>query len=1257
VALKTMNRVSATALLRFKQEFRSLLDVAHPNLVTLHELICDGKNWFLTMELLDGVDLLRYIRTGFSSGSGEGTLSAPAALTGDQPLMGSTIPAGDALDAGQCTRLRSALQQLAEGIQSLHSAGKLHRDIKPSNVVVTRSHRVVLLDFGLATEQAADGLHRSTEDHLVGTAAYMAPEQAACLPVSPASDWYSVGVMLFEALTGRLPFSGSIVTILLDKQRIDPPAPAELRPGLPEDLSTLCANLLCRRPEERVAGSEVLRRLRGSSQLENRIQVGTDVPAASSITQARRRALIGRQSHRAALADAMSAMCQGQTLAVFLRGASGAGKTSLLQNFLDECIERDDALILAGRCYERESVPYKAFDSVIDALGRHLIRLTDEELAAVMPRDIGSLVRLFPGLRRIKAMQKTVRRGLPSPDPQELRRRAFAALRELLARLGDRRPLVVAIDDLQWGDVDSALLLIELLRPPDPPILLFLGTYRAEDRAGSPFLSEFFQFVRPDEVQTAGRDRPQTLAFDCREMEVEPLTDHEARELVMALIGPISASVPAEGESLADVIVREAGGNPFFVSELVRFAQAREFDETLGYLRGDSSASKELGGSNRLSVDEMLGARVRRLPDEARRMLELLAVSGGPLRLVDLSQMAEIIHDERVPLALLRAGRLIRSTGRAAADEVETYHDRVREAVVVRLEPKVVREHHRRLAKVLEESGQADFETLGMHFLGAGLPERAGAYFALAAEVAAEALAFERAALLYRQVLELPTDPPDGGRALLVGLADALANAGRGADAAHAYLRAVARAPIAEALELQRRAAMQFLISGHIDEGLAELEAVLSKVHMTLPRTPLRSLVSLLARRLMLRVRGLGFRQRDAEEILLAELTRIDVCWSAGVGLSVVDPIRGADFQARGLILALNAGEPSRIARALAMEAAHAASGGGARRKATARLLQRAEDLARPIEHPYALGMTILARGVTSYLEGRWSEAQENCDEAETTFRERSTGAVWEMNTAQAFSLWALSHQGQIAELSRRWPILLNQARQRGNRYAVMNLSSYLMSIVRLAADDPDRAQAELQDVTSQWSQRGYHVQHNDALWATVQIELYRDSGQNAWKLICESWPALRRSLLLRVQFVRTSMYFLRARAALAAAVAQGRTRPSEVASLLASAAADARKLEREKMPCPTAYARMIHGALAVLRGDLSLADRLLDQSCGLFDEVGMRLCAAAVGRRRGELIGGRHGEDEINKADLWMKQEKIHNPARMASMILTRLI
>jgi serine/threonine protein kinase len=241
VALKTMRLLSGDAVLRFKNEFRALQDIQHPNLISLGELICEGSQWFFTMELVDGVDFRAWVR-GTEDGPDDfsrTTPEEPRTDVGTAPGM----PASRLYDPQAASasfdeaRLRAALGQLADGLHALHGAGKVHRDIKPSNILVTFEGRVVVLDFGLATDVAAREL---SDPHAVGTVDYMAPEQAAARPVGPEADWYSVGVLLYEALTGRLPFVGAPLQVMMDKQEREPPPPSALVAGVPEDLDRLC---------------------------------------------------------------------------------------------------------------------------------------------------------------------------------------------------------------------------------------------------------------------------------------------------------------------------------------------------------------------------------------------------------------------------------------------------------------------------------------------------------------------------------------------------------------------------------------------------------------------------------------------------------------------------------------------------------------------------------------------------------------------------------------------------------------------------------------------------------------------------------------------------------------------------------------------------------------------------------------------------------------------------------------------------------
>src|SRR5712692_10569626 len=543
VALKTLRNVAATALVHFKQEFRALADVSHPNLVTLYELSSHDHQWFFTMELVDGVNFLWYVR-GETYPAESGSTSAVSAAIPAEPAPDDGAVEAAPQGALNLPRLRRALPQLAEGVLALHDAGKLHRDIKPSNVLVTREGRVVLLDFGLVAELDPPQTHTRDQG---GTPAYMSPEQVAGLPLTEASDWYNVGAMLYQALTGRLPFSGPAPEVMRRKQQGEPAPPHELAPGVPRDLDELCRDLLRRDPASRPAGREVLRALMGSSAAI----LAPSFPPGPAL-------FVGREQHLEALRDAFQTSKAGRAVIVAVHGGSGMGKSALVRRFLVELKDlHGEAVVLIGRCYERESVPYKALDALVDALSRYLRRLPSAQAEAYLPHDILALAKVFPVLRQVGAVNRARRAVLDIPDSLELQRRAFRALRELFVRVADRQPLVLFIDDLQWGDVDSGTLLEHLMSPPDPPALLLIGCYRSEEANTAPLLKSVLS------------KRPPDVSLEMRDIVVGELSASEAQELARALIG----GEPEARNGRAEAIARESRGNPYFIEELVRFSQ------------------------------------------------------------------------------------------------------------------------------------------------------------------------------------------------------------------------------------------------------------------------------------------------------------------------------------------------------------------------------------------------------------------------------------------------------------------------------------------------------------------------------------------------------------------------------------------------------------------------------------------------------------------------------------------------------------
>jgi serine/threonine protein kinase len=1213
VALKTLPNMQPVALYRFKHEFRTLATLAHRSLVPLYELISDGTTWFFTMELVEGVDFLEYVRR------------PPSNAAPDHDPTGE-LPVAHGVDV---TRLRAALRELAEGVMRLHEAGVLHRDLKPSNVLIRPDGRVTILDFGLVKEiaepAAAESHLAATTDartvqqpraddfgtlsagpHLVGSVPYMAPEQAAGIRLTEAADWYAVGVMLYEALSGRRPFLGEASAVLMAKLTRDVPPLVDRGLDIPQDLEDLCLALLRREPAARPSGTDVLARLASPD--------GTGVSARRQVS--RSMPFVGRGPQLARLHEAFGRMADGKAVTVHVRGQSGAGKSSLVQRFIAEAERETTPIVLSGRCYEQESVPYKALDSLVDALCRYLVRIPHVEARVYMPRDVASLARVFPVLQQVSAVREAMAGRPDVPDVQEVRRRAFGALGELLQRLGDRHMVVMHIDDLQWGDVDSAALLTNLLTAADPPRVLLIASYRSEHAAINPCL-----------VALAEAERRQHAAFEWHAIDVEALSPGESRQLAAQLLG---SSADAEH---SDRVARESGGNPYFVHELATYARS-----THGSLPGADAKT--------IDLDEVVWARVGQLTKEAQRLLQVVAVAGKPLPVRNAVDAAHLFGAAPRVLGMLRAERLVRSTGPGLDDAVETYHDRIRETVVKRLPGDVVRDHHLRLAQSLESSGSSDIEAIAVHFHRGGDLTRAGHHYAEAGDRAAAALAFERSAELYDLAVTLASHSADSGRSLRVKLADALANAGRGADAAHQYLMACEGAPAGVQRDLRRRAGYQFCISGHIDEGREAFEAVLAHEGMKLPPTRRRALASLLLRRVQIFARGIRFRERPAASIPPEALERVDVTWSIAGGLTMMDPIRGADFQTRNLLQALRLGEPYRVARALAWEATHVAMATSRLRRHAQRLLDAAGALAQRLDHPHALGMTELSRGVAAFFWGDFAACRVHSQAAHAIFREHCTGVAWELDTCRAFGFWALYWLGEFAELAREFDEIVAEARARGARLAEADVTTWGGPFVWLARDDPDGAERAVHAAMATWSRRDFQVQHYTAMCAHAQIAIYRGDGDAAWRVVNDQWAGVASAMLLHVEIVRIYVTHLRARTALAAA-RHGR----DPALLMRAAEDDARSLERERPAYAHALGKLLRAGVAEQRGQTEAAIALLRDAAPALDRLTWGCFGLSARRRLGVLIGGGEGAAIVTDVDERLRAQGVIDPARLSSV------
>jgi eukaryotic-like serine/threonine-protein kinase len=1191
LALKKLLRIDPQSVQRLKHEFRALADLHHPNLVKLYDLGRDHNTWFITMEYLRGKDLLSYVSAGLG------------AITRTLPANDNENTASELLQ-----RLCGAFAQLAHGIEALHRAGMLHRDLKPRNVMVD-DERVVVLDFGLVREVGETAATITRDGTVAGTPAYMAPEQALDTALSAATDWYAFGVMLYEALSGVLPFDGSVHELLRKKLTTEPVPLELLASSVPQALCALCMALLQREPQARPGYATIIQTLDG---LAPQISQATPLSPVSARAPNRPQpsaALFGRDAELALLSQAFARTKQGKCVAVHVRGASGNGKSALVEHYLESLtlgatFERDEVLVLRARCHEREAMPFKALDGLMDTLVAFLERQDDLWVSYVLPRHVAELARAFPALERLPAARKLLSQAPPRGAAAVERNNAESALRELLGRVASRQALVLFIDDLQWGDLDSVRILKSWLEAEQALPWLLVLCYRSDEQATNACLQLLAHSDQPRSAEEHVIDLPllstQAIAALCT---TKP--QHSAR-----------LTLPP---TWVERIAAESHGSPLIATQLLTLAQVR-------MQRGEQDAQS-------LSIHDLLAQLTALLQPEGRRLLNTLAAAGRPVESGVVLHAADLSRDGRSQLHALQGLGLTRTRTVNGKQLVEIYHDRIREALAAALAEDERIALNRRLLSELMNRGQADPDW--MYALATAARDRVAAsrYLRAAAERAEASLAFERAAELYALCLRDADDDAEERRALCRRRGDSLAAIGHGSQAAAAYLEAVqlsaaepASDHVSEVTELKRLAATHLIRSGHFAQGEQLVREVLAELSIRVPQSRLGQIAAIAWERLRLWVRGLRYTARERAAQPALPLYIAQAYGSLSIDTQAYDPVRAALFQARSLRLALELGDSSGLASALCLAATTRGVSGSARDERYAKhLLDYATAINEQLQDPQLAARIYAARAMTSFLLGRVIETPPLALEAErlhssnAATRVEIAGEYYHRFAVNAALIGALFQLGQVREASVALHKALQHARATENRTAQLHLAM-VWSLDDIVHGRPEVARARL-DADRPQLPPGFGPLHLLHMVGVMRVGCAMHDYAWCNAVLAEMWPQFEASMVKR-SVLSLLAYGSHARLLLNQHVISGSTADPE--ALLQR---DLRAVRRRSQRLYVSGTRRFVARVAYIRGQHDVAMQAFREHTEACERLGYRDEAERGRWALGQIMGGAEGQ------------------------------
>ncbi len=1047
VAVKVMKRVDAWSVYRFIEEFSWLSQLSHPNLVRLYDAFSDGEVRYFSMELVEG----RTIRDWFRR----------------------LHPTNDS----RWSNLRKVLAQLASAIQYLHQRGVIHRDIKCSNVMITPRRRAVLLDLGLAVRHNETLIAPNVVDgeRIIGTLQYMAPEGLNGGILTFASDWYSLGVIMYEVMVGAYPSLqvNSDANDQVGKFSINEEQMYACLAHAPRDLAELCVSLLHPEPAKRPIGPDILRALGHPLQGE---------------TQTAEMEILGREKERLELDERLSRVEQQGADLIVVRGVSGLGKTALLQQWTSH-IPREKHLVFSLRCFRQDHTPLRLLNGLVQSLVSSLNNVPTEVWSGSLTENARLIGRTFPQIQQL--VPAIPIRDVSQLDPTNAAARRDASLRSLLAlltTLSQYKPLVIVVDDAHWADQDSLRMLCQLLSSDSA----FTG------------LIVFADLTNHSGV--VDRVLEPLLAKNRHFLNLEPLSEEVCQQLLRKWATTAGTRLsPAVQLDLID----RSQGNPFLLSEL---------------FRAFNNAARDVAFTEELwlgtDTQETRLKRFSALPIQAENVLQYLAVADQPIGFHQLQMVSRVApHELQRTLSYLNAQGWIRNRGENLDSEVEICNDNFRRLVVESVPIDRLQRRHFRVARILSSETPPPWSRIAHHFWNADMIREAAACYMEAARVAAGACAFDEALYFLERAFSKEANRTSEEQFSARRLkANCLAGMGSSVDAAKLYeeLRLETKDP-AEATLIECLAGEQWIRAGQLDNGLNRLRGALSELGFAHARRRWWTIFRFHLRSVLASFRGRtaaqGTGSLQSFSLLEQCLTRVSTL------LTFLDNQLGPELILRLDEIATRRGSAFDQAQVLVRSGIILSFVGRAWRQPALKRLKLGRSLARATKVASSQATAYFCMYVWSIQRGLHCKARNYATKALSLYEHGRESAQWETQFLHWGMLACYWNANLLHELQQSTARLRASAMDRADSMSLfwMNVSAAVWS--DLSENKVDQARSALDIAATAIANQSFQSPRFYLWHSRILLAVYEQNWENAQKLIAHDWSKLAKSLVLRTKY------------------------------------------------------------------------------------------------------------------------------------------